>query len=87
MPCQIQQRNTIRRAAEAIGACEHVVATDVLTPDAAPRGVWTLEFVCDSGARGVPPAVLQELATAGLSVRGVDPRGEPPHYIVAAVPR
>lgn len=83
--CQIEARNAVRSATEQIAAHPHVVATDLLAPNAGARETWTLEFVTDSSAGGVPPAILRELAASDLTLVDIAPQGDPPHYVATAI--
>jgi hypothetical protein len=84
MNCSVADRKPVREAAASVGACEHVVATSVLDPDESARDQWTLSFVTDSSAGGVPPTVERLLAQRGLTLRTLAPQGDPPHYVATA---
>lgn len=79
MGCTIQDRNTVRECAAECRARDSVVAADVLWPSADQCRTWSLELVC-SGA-GLPPSVLDRLATYGLCVLRVAPQGEYTHAV------
>lgn len=84
MSCSVAERGPVREAADSVGACEHVVATSVLEPSESRRDQWTLSFVTDSTAGGVPPAVQRRLTEQDLTLRSLAPQGEPPHYVATA---
>ncbi|WP_254274639.1 hypothetical protein [Haloarcula marina] len=68
MSCTVEQRKQVRRAARAIRDCAPAIAVDIVAPNASQYDAWTLDAVL-RGPDGVPPAVLRELALAGLTLR------------------
>lgn len=68
MSCTVENRQQVRRAAQALRDCAPTVAVDVIEPTESQYDRWTLDAVLE-GCDGVPPAVLRELAIAGLSLR------------------
>jgi len=68
MNCNIKNRERVRRAAEAIRGCAPAISVDILSPTESQYDQWTIDAVLE-GRRGVPPAVLRELALEGLTLQ------------------
>jgi hypothetical protein len=71
MPCTVAQRERVRDAAAALDTHPAVLAPSTIEPGADPTNAWTLEFLIDEGYRGVPSAVLRDLADHDLAIRTV----------------
>lgn len=78
MSCTVEERKQVRRAARAIRDAVPTVAVDVLVPGASQYDAWTLDAVLRD-CEGVPPAVLRELALAGLTLRPTPSQAEFQH--------
>jgi hypothetical protein len=68
MTCTVEEREQVRRAVRAIQVCSVTVAVDMIEPAESQYNQWTLDAVLDD-CDGVPPAILRELAIAGLRLR------------------
>jgi len=75
MSCTVEERARVRRAARALRDCAPTVAVDVIEPAASQYDRWTLDAVLRLD-QGVPPAVLRELALAGLTLRPTPAQAE-----------
>jgi hypothetical protein len=65
--CQPQARDALCAAQRSLEDCDSVVTTDVYPPAVGQRQCWTLQVILDTTER-VPPAVVAELAQAGLAI-------------------
>lgn len=74
MSCTVDERKAARRVADALRACDGVVAVDVLAPTKSQFDDWTIDAVVR--ADGIPPEVLRELALEGLTLRPMPQRAE-----------
>jgi hypothetical protein len=63
MTCTVERRKHAREAADALRACESVVAVDVLDPTTEPRQCWSIEVM----AERVGPTVFRVAARHGLA--------------------
>jgi hypothetical protein len=73
----------VRAAANTLGAIPAVRATSLTSPDEDPYDSWTVELtvnyddVDDSAPdRAVGPTITDEIARAGLWVKGIQPRAD-----------
>jgi len=84
MTCVVEQRDRLRRAAEALGQLANVAATEVRAPDVTPSDSFELEIVL--GKAVVGPLLLDVLSARRLHVVDVSRRDDPTHCIVRVRP-
>jgi hypothetical protein len=82
MACVADRRQQARAAVAAVEHHPAVLSVDWLAPTEDPTNAWTLELLIDEGERGVPSAVLRDLAAHDFAVRTVAPR-HPYRHVVA----
>jgi len=80
MNCSAEQREQVRRAADAIRDCPSTASVDTLSPVESQYDQWTIDAVLQTG-RGVPPEVLRELAIEGLILRPTPSQGCYAHVV------
>jgi len=74
--CRAAERTRARRCASILRTYPQVGHVDLLRPAEDPHDRWTLDILLGPRASGVPPAVLDELGSFGLSLRSAAPQGD-----------
>ncbi len=72
MNCTVKQRNKARRVIHQLGDRSDVIGTDLISPAIDPSGQWAIEIALDT--EGLPPAIIELLAQAEMTIRDVGPR-------------
>lgn len=72
MTCTAERRKRAHEAADALRACESVVAVDVLDPATEPRDRWSIEVTAEQ----VGPAVLRVAARHDLAAPQIAPQAD-----------
>ena len=72
MSCHVKQRNQARRVIHQLGDRSEVIGTDLISPAIDPSGRWAIEIALDT--EGLPPAIIELLAQAEMTIRDVGPR-------------
>ena len=80
MNCTVKQRNKARRVIHQLGDRSDVIGTDLISPAIDPSGQWAIEIALD--AEGLPPAIIELLAQAEMTIRDVGPRQSWWHCVV-----
>ncbi|EMA13244.1 hypothetical protein [Haloarcula marismortui] len=83
MSCTVEERKRVRRTARAIQEEVATESVDVLAPSASQYNAWTLDAVLRD-VEGIPPAVLRELALAGLTLQPTPSQAEYQHVAATA---
>lgn len=81
MTCTVENRKRIKAAARAIRDCSPTFSVDVLEPSESNHDCWTLDAVLRH-RDSTPPAVLRELALAGLDLHQRPPQNG--HAVIVA---
>lgn len=74
--CRAGGRQRARAAAFALGCDHRVIKAEVAPPDDEPTPCWTVEAELRPQCGGVPPDLLAEFSSRGLTLRYVRRRGE-----------
>lgn len=72
MTCTAKRRRRAREAADALRACESVLAVDVLAPATGPQDGWSIEATAEI----VGPTVLRTAARHDLALPEIAPQGD-----------
>jgi len=67
MSCTVEDRDRVRKAAQALRDCSATMSVDVIQPAQSQYDRWTLDAVLQV-SDGVPPAVSRVVADAGLTL-------------------